>query len=275
MHRRPFLIALFYLMAAFAWRQATLPPGAAKGAFVAGGKTVQLRHAYALIKPNEMDEGKDALYLVISDAPLTEATLREQWGLAEASRDGRLSGMEVRLDESKSPACGQLYHAGLEGSVSVCGIAKLDLTYYDGKRISGRLFTGPQESFDQQWELTADFTAGILPKPAPAPEKLLPLDSPPAKLALAFVKAARAGDKAGLKKLITPDMAADLYGPDGDKIMGFLKEAYPLTMKLTKVVQKGEDKAEIVFTGKSSDGSSSASTTMKAAYINGGWILTK
>jgi hypothetical protein len=270
-----FLLLALFLVPLAAWgQQAELPLGTAKGTFTGEGKAIALRHAYALIKPNKLDDDEDALYLVLSDVPVTPDMLREEWGLAEAFRDGKLNAIELRLDQNKAPACGQLYHpAFADGSVSVCGIAKLDLGYFDGKRISGRLYTGKEESFGKQWEFSAQFSAAILPKPKPVAEVMLPLDSPPAQLALAFVKAARAGDKAGLKKVITSEMAADLDGPNGAKIMEFLKEAYPPTMKLTKVVKKGEHKAEIVFTEKSKD--SSATTTMKAALVNGAWILTK
>lgn len=274
MRTRPFLFALLLLAAAAAWGQAPLAPGAARGTFMAAGKTVPMRHVYALIKPNELDDGNDALYLVLTDVPVTEETLRQDWGLAEAWRAGKLNAVELRLDENKTPACGQLYHSALgDASVSVCGIAKLDLKFYDGKQIRGRLFTGPQESFGSQWELAADFAAAILPKPAPLPEKLLPLDSAPAKLALAFVKAAQARDKAALKRLVSPDMAADLDGPQGADILKMLPEMFPPAMKLTKVVQKGDDRAEIIFTEKSKG--SSATTTLKAALRDGAWVLTK
>lgn len=273
MRTRLFLLALFCFATTLLWGQAALAPGVAKGTFVAGGKTVQMRHVYALIKPDTFDETKDTLFLFFTDVPVTDEMLQEEFGLSQSFRDGKLTAIEMRLDENKSPRGGQLYHSGLEDPLSVSGIGKLDLKYFDGKRITGRLYSGPEESFGKSWEFNIDFSANIQPKPAPVPEKLLPLDSPPARLALAFVKAARAGDKAGLKKLITPDMAADLDGPQGAEIMKFLKEAYPLTMKLTKVVQKGDDKAEIVFAENSKD--SSVTTTMKAALIDGGWILTK
>lgn len=273
MKKRLFGAALLCLASALAWGQATLPPGAAKGAFVAGGKTVQMRHVYALIKPDTFDETKDTLYLFFTDVPVTEEMVREEFGLSQPFRDGKLTAIEMRLDENKSPRGAQLYHQGLEDPLSISGIGKLDLKYYDGKRISGRLYSGPEESFGKSWEFTIDFTADIKPKPAPVPEKLLPLDSAPAKLALAFLKAARAHDKAAMKKLVSPDMAADLDGPQGDEIMKMMPEMFPPTMKLTKVVQKGDDKADIVFTERSKGGS--ATTTMKAAFVNGGWILTK
>lgn len=275
MRPRPWLASiLLFALGALAQQPAELPTGAAKGTFTGEGKAIALRHAYALVKPNTLDDNKDALYLVLTDLPVTEATLREEWGLAEAFRDGKLNAIELRLDDNKTPACGQLYHpAFTDGSVSVCGIAKLDLKYFDGKRISGRLYTGKQESFGKQWEFSAQFTAGILPAPAPVPESMLPLDSPPAKLALAFVKAAQARDKAAMKKLVTPEMAADLDGPQGADIMKMMPMMFPPTMKLTKVVKKGDDRADIIFTEKSKD--SSATTTMKAALVNGGWVLTK
>ena len=273
MRKRLCAAALFCLASALAWGQATLAPGTAKGTFVAGGKTVQMRHVYALIKPDTFDETKDTLFLFFTDVPVTDEMVREEFGLSQPFRDGKLTAIEMRLDENKSPRGGQLYHSGLEDPLSVSGIGKLDLKYFDGKRISGRLYSGKEESFGKEWEFNIDFAADIQPKPKPAVEKLLPLDSAPAKLALAFQKAAQARDKVAMKKLISPDMAADLDGPQGDDIMKMMPEMFGPAMKLTKVVQKGEDKAEMIFTERSKGGNTT--TTMKAAFVNGGWVLTK
>lgn len=273
MRQRHWLFASLFLLIASLSQAAELPPGSAKGTFVAGGKSVPMKHVYALIKPDTFDETKDTLFLFFTDVPVTDEMVREEFGLSEPYREGKLTAIEMRLDENKSPRGGQLYHPGLEDPLSISGIGKLDLKFYDGKRISGRLFSDKEESFGKEWQFDIEFTADIQPKPVPEPEKLLPLDSPPAKLALAFVKAAQARDKAALKKLVSPDMAADLDGPQGAEIMKMLPQMFPATMKLTKVVQKGDDKAEIIFTERSQGGN--ATTTMKAALVNGTWTLTK
>ena len=272
--RKLVFLALLSMVAVAAWGQAAgMAPGTAKGTFVAGGKTVQMKHVYALIKPDTFEETKDTLFLFFTDVPVTDDMVREEFGLSQPFRDGKLTAIEMRLDENKSPRGGQLYHAGLEDPLSVSGIGKLDLKFFDGKRISGRLYSGKEESFGKEWEFDIEFAADIQPKPKPVPEKLLPLTSEPAKLALAFQKAAQAGDKAALKKLVSPDMAADLDGPQGATIMKMLPEAFGPTMKLTKVVQKGDDKAEMIFTEKSKG--SSTTTTMKAELKDGTWVLTK
>jgi hypothetical protein len=277
--RLRFWVICAVLLAQTAWGQqapaaAATAPGSAVGTFTADGKTVPLRHAYALVKPDSFDENKDAIYIFLTDVEVTPEMLRDDYGLFEPWRAGKLNAVEVRLDESKSPRAGQLYHQGFDGeSLSVSGMMKFDLQHFDGKRISGRLYTEPEESFGKKWQFSARFTADIQPKPQPAPETTAPLDSPPAKLGLAFFKAAQAKDKAAIKKLSTPEVAAELDGPHGEQMMEMLPMVFSPGLKLTKVVMKGDDHAEIIFSSKTKDSSETA--TIKAVLLDGVWLMSK
>lgn len=247
-------------------------PGTANGKFTAAGKVAEMKYAYALIKPDTFDEEKDTVFLFLTDQPVSEDVLRGEWGLSELARDGKVNAVEMRLDETRAPRSGQLYHSGLDGSVSVSGILKMRLDYYDGKKLVGRVYSGKEESFGSEWEVDAEFAVVIVPKPPEPAAAEAPLDSPPAKAALAFVKAARAKDKAALKGLVAPEMYAQLEGPQGAEFLNTLPSMFPASMKLSKVIMKGEDRAEVRFEEKSDSGS--ATTRFKLELVDGKWRIT-
>ncbi len=246
-------------------------PGTVKGQFVVNGKPVEITNVYALVKPDAFEEGKDALYLYFTSAPVDPATLQDDFALFEPARDGKIAAIEVQLDANHEPGSGHLFHKDFEGgNMSITGMNKLAVKSADAKKISGTLTAGPEESFGVNWEYALEFSAPILPKP---PQKALALDSEPAKVALAFVKAAHAGDKAALKKIIAPEMAADLDGPNGPALLKMLPEMFPLSLKLSKVIAMGADgkRAEITF----KDPKEGGTTTVRAAEINGEWKISK
>lgn len=246
--------------------------GTVKGKFVVNGKPVEITNVYALVKADPFEEDKDAVYVYFTSAAVDPESLREDFALFEPARDGKIAGIEVQLDANHEPITGHLFHKDFEGgNMSISGINKLTVKSADAKRISGLLTAGPEESFGVKWEYALEFSAPVLPKP---PQKQLALDSEPAKVALAFVKAAHAGDKAALKKIIAPEMAADLDGPNGPALLKMLPEMFPLTLKVTKIIALGADgkRAEITLKDPKDP---SGSTTVHAAEINGEWKISK
>lgn len=265
------IVLAMLLVLSFAGVAAGQAPASVKGKFVVNGKPVEITNVYALVKPDPFEEGKDAVFIYFTSAPVDPASLQDDFALFEPARDGKIAGILVQLDAKHEPATGHLFHKDFEsGNMSISGINKLAVKSIDSKHVAGTLTAGPEESFGVNWEYALEFSTPIQPKLA---EKELALDSPPAQVALAFVKAARAGDKAGLKKVIMPEMAADLEGPQGAALLKMLPEMFPASIKLTKVVAKGADgkRAEIVFKNPK-EGST---TTVHASEVNGEWKISK
>jgi hypothetical protein len=254
-----------------------LQEGTVTGSFIVNGKKAVLTHVYALVKPDTFHEEKDAVYVVISDQPLEEKALRDEMGLFEPAREHKIHIIEVRFDEKMQPTGGQLYHDGFKdnASVSVSGMHEFLPSPFDGKSLAGKLYVEKQTMFDdtETWEYTATFSAPINPKPKPQPEKLAALDSPPAKAVEAFLKAARAKDKAALKKTIAPEMAADLDGPNGAAMLEMLPTIFDANMKITKVAMKGTDRAEVTLEHR--EKGSSEKTQVGAAIVDGVWKVSK
>jgi hypothetical protein len=89
----------------------------------------------------------------------------------------------------------------------------------------------------------------------------------------AFIEAARRKDKPAMKAMITPDMAADLDGPQGEEMMGFLSMMFEPGSEVVTVEQTG-DSAVVVVRAKL-EGGGKSSSKIPVKLIEGKWILTK
>lgn len=259
----------------FAGAQAGAAQSTVSGSFTVNGKTVQLKYVYALIKPELFHEEKDALYVVLSDAPIEEGKLRSPMGLIEPAKAGTLHAIEVKFDDEAQPNDGELYNNNFKdaANVTVSGMHKFVPRHFEaGKLIAGKLYVEPQSSFgdEDKWVYSATFSAPIMPKPV---EKLAALDSPPALAVHAFLRAIASKDKAAIKKTIMPDMAAQLDGPQGAQLMEVLPSMYDSKLKITKVVMHGDDKAEVILVEK--EKGSSGKTILRTAKLNGEWRVSK
>ncbi|MGH9532047.1 MAG: hypothetical protein ACRD2Q_06610, partial [Terriglobales bacterium] len=88
----------------------------------------------------------------------------------------------------------------------------------------------------------------------------------------AFMRAARLKSKLAMKKLITPEMAADLDGPQGAEIINMLAAMTEPGEKVVAVYQTG-DIADVVTLAKSKAGKSSSKKRLR--LINGEWKLSR
>jgi hypothetical protein len=250
-------------------------PSTATGTFTVNGKTVALKHVYALIKPDLFHDEKDALYVVLSDAPIEESKLRSPLGLVDEARAGTLHAIEVKFDDDAQPNDGELYNNNFKdaANVSVSGMHKFVPRHFEaGKLIAGKLYVEPQSSFgdEDKWVYSATFSAPIMPKPV---EKLAALDSPPALAVRAFLRAIATKNKEAIKKTIMPNMASELDGPHGAEMMAILPAMFDSKLKITKVVMHGDDKAEVIL--KEAEKGSNSTTTVTTGKLNGEWRVSR
>jgi len=245
------------------------------GTFTVNGKTVQLKYVYALIKPDMFAKEKDALFVVLSDVPVEEDKLRSPFGLFDPAKAGTLHAIEVEFDDEAQPNQGELFNNNFKdaANVSVSGMHKFVPRHFEaGKLIAGKLYVEPQSSFgdEDKWVYSATFSAPIIPKPV---EKRAALDSPPALAVLAFIRAIATKNKEAIKKTIMPNMAADLDGPQGTAMLQMLPTMFDSKLKITKVVMRGDDKAEVTLQHKQPGASDT--TIMTTTKLNGEWRVSK
>src|SRR5262249_15936023 len=128
---------------------------------------------------------------------------------------------------------------------------RLDLKALSAGSIAGKLYTQKPDTFGRAaYEFAVTFEASIAAPSAPSGPPAA--DSPIAKARAAYYKAARLGDRGGLKLAVTADAAKDLDGANGKQIIEFLKGMAPANPKITNVEMNG-DKALVTVESKDGD----------------------
>lgn len=249
------------------------PMGTAKGAWTVNDQTAPLRYAYAVARRNFEDE-PEKIYVVLSETEIPPEKLVEQFGLNELMRAGKFRALEFELDRKTGIEGSQLYHEGFEhGSISSSGSAKFLPRVFDDKTVAGRLFmTKPSEFFGATYHFSTVFRASIQRGAPPTFTGAAAAASPPGLAVAAFMRAARLKNKLAVKKLITPEMAADLDGPQGADFLKFLSMMFEPGSKVMAVYQSG-DKAQVVVMARAKGSKSSQKIPVK--LIEGKWTLTK
>jgi len=126
--------------------------GTTTGTLTVGGKTAQLRYAYAHAKE------EDKLVVVLSDVPLEESSWRGEQELAEQASAGKVHVIWANFDDVLKPNSAATYYDNSAGSAPYEFVP----TLYDGKTLAGKLYASGSE-----WEYTATFSVPIHPKPEP------------------------------------------------------------------------------------------------------------
>lgn len=248
-------------------------PGTASGEFTVSEQTSKLAYAY-VVGRREFPGDPEKLSIVLSDAPIPEDVLLAGFGMQSLADEGKVHAVEVEIDADRAPKGGQFYHTefakrGGGASLSASGMHYFLAETFDKDTVSGKLMMKEGDDFmGTEYYYQAVFRAAVLRKAPPTYEGAKAALSGPGKVVTAFMSAARLGNKVALKKLVTPQMAAQLDGPDGTMILKMAKATFPLGMKVVEVTEKG-DTAEVVAM-KSAKGSKET-VKLHALRINAEW----
>ena len=128
---------------------------------------------------------------------------------------------------------------------------------FDAKTIEGSYKSAkPHEFFGTTYSFDVTFKAEITRKAKPVPpvpptaaETAAAVKSPQAKAYQAYLNAIQAEDIAALKKLLDPEMAKDLSGPDAKQTMKMIKMMSATDIKVLKLVESGKT-ATLTVSGK-------------------------
>src|SRR6185369_6828748 len=145
---------------------ATFQPGTVTGSFTVNGKKAVFKCAYAFVQQGSFHSERDNVYVILSDAPVTEAMLAEDFGLSKQAENGKLHAIRIEFDDKMQPGMGDLYHDGFKemNAMSSQGPHEFVSSSFDSNKISGRLFVKPQTSDADHWQYSAEFSAPLNPK---------------------------------------------------------------------------------------------------------------
>jgi hypothetical protein len=251
--------------------------GSAAGSLTVAGKTTPLKYAYARAAKGFFDKTKEDVLVILTDVPLSEEALQDEFARHHLAAEGKLHGVEVVLDAGKQAIGGGLLHEAWKetgGYVSATGMHVFTPKAFDGKVVEGMLATSKRSEFMKvSFEYKAAFSAAVWRKPPPTASGAAAAASPQGKATSAFLKAARSGDKAAIRKTLTAEAAKGLDGPQAKEMLEFLKMTAPdpATARIESVDVKGNAAVVEVVEG-SKEGS--VTSTFRLALEGGQWRVS-
>ncbi len=213
-----------------------LSAGEAKGKLTVDGKTWELKYAYAIGRPGDFDKTKEDIDILLTVEPVPDGDLGDMM-------PGRGPRLSITLDAEKKLTSGNVFFEG--GNLSSNSGHEFTLKVFDGKRAEGRLYTkGPVKGASTTFQYDATFATDVWRKPkavaaTPADQKAAAA-SPQAVAYGAFLKAVQAGDQAGLRKLVVPEMAQQMDSPEFKQMFPMMQEMTPKQVSYQRVSESGD-----------------------------------
>ena len=137
-----------------------------KGSLVVDGKPIQLTHVYAYAQEGFFDKKKQDVVVVLADAEVPAAALRDRFALADLAKEGKLHFVQQTIDTEGQVINFEVRHQLFKTPESGGSTEHVfEATTFDKKLVAGRSRTkSPQKSFDDvPYSYDATFSAAIAP----------------------------------------------------------------------------------------------------------------
>ena len=242
----------------------------AQGSIVVNGTKTELAYAYAFTA-NSLHDKKPETKLILSDKALSSKAVTDTFELMKVKRTDGVKLLEFTFDERKELTSLQFSVDPMNGG-GFSSAYKVKLDSFDNKVMKGRVYTeGEQTMFKDRYSFDVRFDLAMtVPRAADVSGKAA-WATPQGKVIADYLRAARAGDKAGLKRVIIAERAKDLDGPQAAEIISFLKlSADPRTAEFGDLTVDG-DTAMANIIERTKNGSSSSRYKLK--LVGGAWKM--
>jgi len=250
MHPRAFPLAVF--AAVSLW----LPVAAdamVNGSATINGVKYKLTNAYAFQETAKPDSD---VILIVADAAIPAALLRDTFGLIHLVEDGKVHGVKLTLKGKQCISGTVLDKETIHGS-GVWGKDMVEVDSLENGSIVAHALQGPETMFKNKFEYTFQVVIPIeTPKAeaAATPEsKKIAEASVQGKLYRDFSKAVKASDIPTLRKLVNKDMASKMNDPKFPEALEFIKSMQATNVELQLLTVDGNN-ASITAQGKDPDG---------------------
>lgn len=126
-------------------------------------QTVKLSYARVQATKDPFDKKKDEFRIVLSDQPVSDATMKEANGVAKLVQTGKLQAIEFFLAADGKPSGGTMMHKMLSMSLNEQSF-KFERKAFDGKTVAGKISIDARNivSGKPKYSCTATFSAPVL-----------------------------------------------------------------------------------------------------------------
>jgi len=243
----------------------------ATGGITINGKTTDLPYAYAFAGQS-LSSRKPETTLILANKPLSAKSVTDKFARMREARTNGLQRLEFTFDETRTLTSLQFEIEPMGGG-GFSTSYKVDVDTFDDTRFKGRAYVeAEQKMFGNVYQFDVRFDAAMTQPRKPDATGAAAWATPPGKALAEFLNAARSGKKAAMKRAIVAERAADLDGPEGARIMSFLKDsADPRTADFDSLIIDG-DSAEAKITTRTKEGASSSN--MRLRRVDGVWKVS-
>lgn len=199
-----------------------------KGSITVNGKKTEFSHAYAFMR---LAGVKDMVKttLILTDKPLPAAAVTDSMERSTARKLGDVKMLVVGFNDEKDIVSFSPDVDALSGS-RISSAHKATLDTFSDQALKGRLYTASEQQIRNApgtYSFDVQFNVAMTTPRAPDATGKKAWDTPQGKVLADYLRAARASDKAALKRLILPEYVKELEGPKAAEGMKFLKMMSP------------------------------------------------
>ncbi|TAG03152.1 MAG: hypothetical protein EAZ43_07185 [Betaproteobacteria bacterium] len=200
----------------------------ATGSITVNGKKTELKHAYAFTRAAGVKDMVKTT-LILADKPLPAAAVTDSMERSTARKLGDIKMLVVGFNDEKDIVSFSHEKGEFSGS-RVSSAHKVTFDTFSDQALKGRLFTSgeqPIRTTPGTYSFDVQFNAAMTVPRAPDAMGKKAWDTPQGKVLADYLRAARASDKAALKRLILPEYVKELEGPKAAEGLKFLKMSSP------------------------------------------------
>jgi hypothetical protein len=241
----PLILILFIfpkLLTAWTLNLQETEAGRATGTLTVNNEITQFSFAYAVSLPGFFDRSKEDILVILTDVPLPEKAIEDNFERSRMMHDGNLHGIELIIDANRNPISVTILHNAFNAPPSGRGYEVFEAKTIDTKIIEGKIYTSKEnEFFNTTYEYSATFNAAIRREVLPTEaEKEAASKSQQASAYLEYEKAIKASDFDGLKKLVTPEISKEMSMDEASEMFEFMQMTMPQNVEFIRVKVDGQ-----------------------------------
>ncbi len=249
-------------------QSATSAVNTATGGITLNGNRTEFKYAYTVIKPSLADKKSDTI-LTLTDKPLSTKAINDSFARSSEMRNNNVQILELTLDPEKKVRSVDFNVGALKGGANTADykaeVSRSTPTAFAGRVTSG----GEQKEFKNTFSFDVRFDTAMLAPRAPDAIGKAAWATPQGRAVAEFLRAARAGDKPALKRVMLAEQVKALDGPDAAQFLEFVKMSpNPKTAEFDSLFIDG-DSAAAKIAERSKDGAASSDYTVR--LIDGVW----
>ncbi len=264
-------IALCFTFASLFAKAETPAQNTAQGSITFNGNQAELKHAYTFVGDSLADKKRE-MFLIVTDKPLSPKAVIDEFERMREASSNNVQMLELKFDDDRQLTAVN-FRVGAKTGGGNASAYKVDIERLTETIFKGRIHSdGEQKVFKDVHSFDVRFDTMIARLPKPDASGKSAWATVQGKALAEYLRAARAGDKAALKRTLVAERVMLLDGPNAAELIKFLKMSPdPKTAEFDSLTIDG-DSAIAKLAERSKNGATSSDFTLR--LVNGVWLVS-